>query len=101
MGLNVYDNEGFRHSVLKGIVPQRSLRMIERKITIFAHHPGYLVTGSPLSPCDLNGVLTYLMTQRVPRHIMKLVRVTLPQRQAVTICESSEQEWFILYPPPE
>jgi hypothetical protein len=73
--------------------------MMERHITIVENNPGYLVTGAPLSTCDLDGVFAYLMTQSVPGHIMKLVRVTLPRRKALTLCQSSEQEWFILYPP--
>jgi hypothetical protein len=32
----------------------------------------------------------------VPGDIMKQVRVTLPRRKELTICKSSEQEWFIL-----
>ena len=30
---------------------------------------------------------------------MKQVRVTLPRRKELSICKSSEHEWFILYPP--
>jgi len=35
----------------------------------------------------------------VPGHIMKLVRVTLPRGKALTVCQSSERERFLLHPP--
>jgi hypothetical protein len=73
--------------------------MIERKITIVENNARYLVTGAPLSTFDLNGILAYLSIQRVPGSIIKRMRVTLPQRKALTLCKWSEHEWFILYPP--
>jgi hypothetical protein len=74
--------------------------MIEMKIHVIENNTDYLVMGPSMSACDLDGVLTYLKIQKVPWHIMKQVRVTLPRRKELTICKLSEQDmWVILYPP--
>ena len=74
--------------------------MDEIKIQVVQEQAQYRVMGAPTSPCDLEGVLTYLLCHNVPGHIMKQVRVTLPQRKALTVYKPSDQEaWYILYPP--